>query len=230
VAGNNLLYSIIVTNVGPSDALGLVVTDSLPAEVWICLCLTLIMALFWGLLSWFFRTDMGMVMRITGNNPTMAGANGVNVNRMKIIGIALANGFVGISGGLVAQYQGFADIGMGIGTVVIGLASVIIGEAILRKRSIGIKILSVFVGSVIFRLMIAFALFIGMNPLDLKLLTALFVLLTLIASKSITGKRGLRGVWAPLGGRFTARKKLIAGLGTAAVIIIAAFIGKSTIY
>ena len=198
---------------------------NLPSEVWICLCLTLIMALFWGALSWFFRTDIGMTMRITGNNPTMAGANGVNVNRMKIFGIALANGFVGISGGLVAQYQGFADIGMGIGTVVIGLASVIIGEAVLRKRSIGIKILSVFIGSVIFRLMIAFALFVGMNPLDLKLLTALFVLLTLIVSKSIAGKRGLKGEGTPLNGRFAARKKLIVGFGTAAVVIIAAFIG-----
>ena len=197
---------------------------NLPPEIWICLCLVAIMTVFWGILSWFFRTDFGLAMRITGNNPIMAGANGINVNRMKVFGIALANGLVGISGGLVAQYQGFADIGMGIGTVVIGLASVIIGEAILRKRSMVIKILSVFVGSILFRLMIAFALFIGMNPLDLKLLTAAFVLLTLIASKFVSGEQGGTGRAALLKKRFLTGKRLMAG-AAAVVILIAAWAG-----
>jgi putative ABC transport system permease protein len=197
---------------------------NLPPEIWICLCLVVIMAVFGGILSWFFRTDFGLAMRITGNNPIMAGANGINVNRMKIFGIALANGLVGISGGLVAQYQGFADIGMGIGTVVIGLASVIIGEAILRKRSIGIKILSVFVGSVLFRLMIAFALFIGMNPLDLKLLTAAFVLVTLVASKFISGEQKGSGSAALLKKRFLTGKKLMAAAAVA-LVLMATFAG-----
>ncbi|MFH1137405.1 MAG: ABC transporter substrate binding protein [Pseudomonadota bacterium] len=196
----------------------------LPNEIWLCSCLAVIMTVFWGVLSRFFRTDFGLAMRITGNNPIMAGANGVNVNRMKIFGIALANGLVGVSGGLVAQYQGFADIGMGIGTVVIGLASVIIGEAVLRKRSIAVKVLSVFVGSILFRLMIAFALFIGMNPLDLKLLTAAFVLLTLIVSKLISGKQGGSGTAASLTKQFLTGKRLVA-VAAVAVVLIAAFSG-----
>lgn len=197
----------------------------LPSEIWICLCLAVVMAFLWITVSLFFKTDLGITMRITGNNPTMAGANGVNVNRMKMLGIALANGFVGISGALVAQYQGFADIGMGIGTVVIGLASVIIGEAVLKKRSIYFKILSVFIGSVIFRFMIAFALFVGMNPIDLKLLTALFVLVTLVVSKSVSGKKDVKGLIASLGKRTAGQKRTMLSIGAAVVILIAGFLG-----
>lgn len=197
----------------------------LPSEIWICLCLAVVMAFLWITVSLFFKTDLGITMRITGNNPTMAGANGVNVNRMKMLGIALANGFVGISGALVAQYQGFADIGMGIGTVVIGLASVIIGEAVLKKRSIYFKILSVFIGSVIFRFMIAFALFVGMNPIDLKLLTALFVLVTLVVSKSVSGKKDVKGLIASLGKKTAGQKRNMLSIGAAVVILIAGFLG-----
>jgi len=161
----------------------------MPQEVWICIMLSGTMILFWLAVSLFFKTDLGIAMRITGNNPTMAAAAGVNVNRMKMFGVALANGLVGIAGGLVAQYQGFADIGMGIGTVVIGLAAVIIGESVLKMRSMYARILSVIVGSVIFRMMIAVALYVGMNPIDLKLLTAAFVLITLVASKTLSAKR-----------------------------------------
>jgi putative tryptophan/tyrosine transport system permease protein len=160
----------------------------LPLEIWTGLIMCCIMAVFWLLISLFFKTDLGIAMRITGNNPTMAAANGVNVGLMTIFGVAIANGFVGVSGGLVAQYQGFADISMGIGTIVIGLAGVIIGESVFRIRSMWAKILSVIIGSVIFRFMIAVALFVGMNPIDLKLLMALFVLVVLIISKNITDK------------------------------------------
>ncbi|PKN22270.1 MAG: hypothetical protein CVU64_25105 [Deltaproteobacteria bacterium HGW-Deltaproteobacteria-21] len=197
----------------------------MPPEIWICLCLAIVMAFLWVAVSLFFKTDLGITMRITGNNPTMAGANGVNVNLMKMLGIALANGFVGVSGGLVAQYQGFADIGMGIGTVVIGLASVIIGEAVLKRRSIYIKILSVFIGSIIFRFMIAFALFVGMNPIDMKLLTAIFVLLTLVASKSVSGKKGMKGSIDSLRKRVAAQNKIVLSTGAAIVILVGGFIG-----
>ncbi|MBW1801499.1 MAG: hypothetical protein JRJ85_12320, partial [Deltaproteobacteria bacterium] len=156
-------------------------------EIWTCLCLLLLMVLFWVIAGLFFKTDIGISMRMTGNNPTMASSTGVNVNGMKILGVSLANGLVGISGGLVAQYQGFADIGMGIGTIVIGLAAVIIGESILRIRSMYAVVASVIIGSVVFRLMIAVALYVGMNPIDLKLLTAVFVLLTLIVSRRFAG-------------------------------------------
>jgi len=202
-------------------------------EIWICMVLICFMAVFWLAVSVFLKTDLGIAMRVTGNNPDMASANSINVNRMTIFGVALANGMVGISGGLVAQYQGFADIGMGIGTIVIGLAAVIIGESVLRIRSMYAKILSVILGSIIFRLMIAFALYVGMNPIDLKLLTALFVLITLIVSKTVAGgestfikktKEIIR--------YFLSKRTLAYGLG-AIVVVAAAFIvytqsGKTT--
>jgi len=159
------------------------------AEIWTCLVLVAVMAAFWLAITLFLKTDLGIAMRATGNNPVMASANGVNVGWMTIFGVAVANGMVGVSGGLVAQYQGFADIGMGIGTVVIGLAAVIIGESVLRLNSLWAKVASVVIGSVIFRLIIAFALYVGMNPIDLKLLTAVFVFFTLVTSKYLAGRK-----------------------------------------
>jgi putative ABC transport system permease protein len=164
------------------------INPGLHPEIWIALVLAGVMILFWLLMAWFFRTDLGMAMRVTGNNPVMAAANGIDVGRMTRFGVALANGFTGISGALVAQYQGFADIGMGIGTVVIGMAAVIIGESLIRHRAMLARVLSVIIGAVLFRFMIAFALWVGMNPIDLKLLTALFVLLTLVFSKIFSGR------------------------------------------
>jgi putative ABC transport system permease protein len=160
----------------------------LPDEIWLCLTFAVVVALFWIIISIFYRTDLGVTMRATGNNPTMAGALGVNVNAMKTFGISLSNGLVGISGSFVAQYQGFADIGMGIGSIVFSLASVIIGESVLRMRSIYAKFLSAVIGSVIFRLMIALALYVGMNPIDLKLITAVFVLIVLVAPNIVSRK------------------------------------------
>lgn len=160
-------------------------------EIWFAIIMFAVIIVVWFFMSKLFMTDLGITFRATGDNKTMTSASGINVNRMEIFGIAISNGLVGISGGLVAQYQGFADIGMGIGTVVIGLASVIIGEAILRIRSIYAMVFSAIVGSIVFRLMIAFALFAGMDPIDLKLLTALFVLLTLFITKMI-GKKEVR--------------------------------------
>ncbi|UCC38999.1 MAG: hypothetical protein JSV96_14485 [Candidatus Aminicenantes bacterium] len=194
-------------------------------EIWICICLFIVMLLFWIIVSLFFRTDFGIRMRATGNNPIMASATGVNVNRMTVFGVALANGLVGTSGSLIAQYQGFADIGMGIGTVVIGLASVIIGESILRSRSIYVKICSAIVGSVIFRFMIAFALYVGMNPLDLKLLTAIFVLVTLVISKTVTGKEK-RKVRLPAWMTYiNQRKKMFTSSCVVVIIIFAVIFG-----
>jgi len=125
------------------------VNPGLPYEIWFCIVFCAVILVFWALVSLFFRTDFGIAMRATGNNATMAGASGVNVNRIKIIGIALANGLVGISGSLVAQYQGFADIGMGIGSIVFGLAAVIIGESVVRTMSLYGRVLSVIAGSIV---------------------------------------------------------------------------------
>jgi putative ABC transport system permease protein len=194
-----------------------------PQEIWIAVCLFIVMGLFWLLVSLFFKTDFGIRMRGTGNNASMASATGVNVNRMKILGVALANGFVGISGCLVAQYQGFADIGMGIGTVVIGLAAVIIGESVLRSRSISVKVLSAILGSVIFRFMIAFALYVGMNPIDLKLLTAVFVLLTLVVSKAVARKEKRKArlsVWITSG---RTRKAVVGSVAVVIAVIVIIF-------
>jgi putative ABC transport system permease protein len=143
----------------------------------------------------------------------MASAAGINVDRVKIFGVAIANGLVGISGGLVAQYQGFADIGMGIGTVVTGLASVIIGESILTKHSVYVWIASAVMGSVIFRFMIAIALYAGMDPVDLKLLTAIFVLITLAVTAKIAKGAG------------KVRKKHLATAAVAAAILLGVFAG-----
>jgi putative ABC transport system permease protein len=162
------------------------INPGLPPEIWLCLVFSAVILLFWALISLFFRTDFGIAMRAVGNNPAMAGASGINVNGLKTVGIALANGFVGISGSLVAQYQGFADVGMGIGSVVFGLAAVIIGESVVRSRSVYGKVSSVIIGSLTFRLLVAFALYVGLNPVDLKLITAGFVLLILIAPKIIS--------------------------------------------
>jgi putative ABC transport system permease protein len=133
------------------------------------------------LLYWFFRTQLGTAMRASGDNAQMMGALGVSVETLTIIGLAMSNGLIALSGALVAQYQGFADVQMGIGIIVLGLASVIIGEALVGSRSLGLLITGAIMGSVLFRLLVAVALRWGLNPNDLKLITAMFVFLALIA-------------------------------------------------
>jgi putative ABC transport system permease protein len=137
-------------------------------------------ALAGGILRWFFRSHFGTAMRATGNNQNMIRALGVNTDWMIILGLGLANGMIGLSGSLLAQYQGFADAQMGIGMLVWGLASVIIGEALINTRSVGLLITGAIMGSVFFRILVAIALRLGMNPNDLKLITAVFVLIALV--------------------------------------------------
>jgi putative ABC transport system permease protein len=136
-------------------------------------------------LYWFFRTELGTAMRAAGDNAQMIRALGVNVERYRIMGLALSNGLVGLSGALLAQYQGFADAQMGIGMVVWGLASVIIGESLTGSRSLGLAIYGAIAGSVLFRLLVAIALRWGLNPNDLKLVTALFVLAALVLPQGL---------------------------------------------
>lgn len=119
-------------------------------------------------------------MRATGDNPQMICALGVSVDFIIILGLALSNGLIALSGALLAQYQGFADVQMGIGMVVWGLASVIIGEALVGTKKIGLLITGAVMGSVLFRLLVAIALRWGLNPNDLKLITALFVFAALV--------------------------------------------------
>jgi len=137
---------------------------------------------FLGLLLYlFFRTNLGTAMRATGDNPQMIRALGVSVDFIIILGLALSNGLIALSGSLLAQYQGFADVQMGIGMVVWGLASVIIGEALVGSSRIGLLITGAVIGSVLFRLLVAIALRWGLNPNDLKLITAGFVFVALVA-------------------------------------------------
>jgi len=145
-----------------------------------------------GILYVFFRTDLGTAMRATGNNQQMIRALGVNVGAMITLGLALSNGLIGLAGAMLAQYQGFADVQMGIGMVVWGLASVIIGEALVGSTHIGFVITGAVMGSVLFRLLVAIALRAGLNPNDLKLITAVFVFVALVLPDLLGRLRGGR--------------------------------------
>ena len=139
----------------------------------------LFVALLLSLIIYLLKTDFGIAMRATGNNPIMTKAMGVNNDRIKIIGLAMANGLTATSGFLVAQYQGFTDINMGIGIVITGLGSVLIADAIRTWtgiRRIGRQIILVVIGCIVFQAVLAFTLSIGIDPNLLKMVTALFVL------------------------------------------------------
>ena len=131
------------------------------------------------IMYWFFGTVLGTAIRATGCNPQMARAQGINTNVMVILGLLISNGLVALSGALVAQSNGFADVGMGTGTIVIGLASVIIGEVLFGTRSFKNWLISVVLGSVVYRAVIAIVLELGMPPNDLKLFTAVLVTIAL---------------------------------------------------
>jgi len=151
---------------------------------WVFLALFIITAfLIKVLLDCFLKTQIGFALRATGDNPEMARANGINTDTMKILGLSLSNGLIALSGALVAQYQGFADIGMGIGTIVAGLASVIIGEMMLGERSICMATFATLMGSFIYRLSIGIALRLGFAATDLKLLTTVLVIIALSTPK-----------------------------------------------
>jgi putative tryptophan/tyrosine transport system permease protein len=140
----------------------------------------LVAAVIGFLLFAFMRTNLGTAMRGTGDNQQMMKALGVNVDHMIVLGLGISNGLIGLSGALLAQYQGFADVQMGIGMVVLGLASVIIGEALVGSTNLGLMITGAIMGSLLFRLLVAIALRWGLNPNDLKLITAVFVFIALI--------------------------------------------------
>ena len=132
-----------------------------------------------GILYWFFGTEVGCAVRATGNNPQMARAQGINTNTMIILGLIISNGLVAFCGALIAQNQSFADVQMGIGSIVIGLASVIIGEVLFGKRSFINRLISLVLGAVTYRIIIALVLKMGMPANDLKLFTAITVAVAL---------------------------------------------------
>lgn len=133
-----------------------------------------------ALLYWFFGTELGCAMRATGNNEDMIRALGANTKITKIIALALSNGLVGLSGALVAQQQKYADVGMGTGAIVIGLAAIVIGDVLMgRARSFWAKLLSAVIGSVVYFVIRALVLRLGLDANDMKLFSAIFVALAL---------------------------------------------------
>lgn len=128
---------------------------------------------------WFFGTEIGAAVRATGNNPNMIRANGIDTDATVILGLLLSNALVAVSGALIGQDNGFADVGMGTGTIVIGLASVIIGEVLFGTRDFFNWLVSVVLGSIVYRVVIAVVLQMGMPPNDLKLFTAALVAIAL---------------------------------------------------
>lgn len=177
-------YSLIVTS--KTDLLGYTILKC-----------AIIVAVLIAVLYWFFGTEMGHSIRATGNNLTMARSNGINTDSRKIIGLILSNGIVAMSGGLLAQFSGAADINMGRGAIVIGLAAVIIGEVILGKLidNFAWKLVCVVVGGIVYYIVIALVLKMGLEANDLKLLSAVVVAVFLAVpywkSKISFGKKNI---------------------------------------
>jgi putative ABC transport system permease protein len=145
-------------------------------------------------LHWFLRTDIGLALRATGNNEQMVRGLGGDTNLTIILGVSISNGLVALAGGLIAQNQGFSDVGMGLGMIILGLASVIIGEGIFRPRNTTTILLAVIGGTFAYRLFIGIALRLGLPPANLKLITAILVIVAL-AIPLIQKK--LRHEWLP---------------------------------
>ncbi|MFB9775706.1 ABC transporter permease [Brevibacterium otitidis] len=151
--------------------------------------------------DWFLTTNLGLAIQATGNNKEMIRSLGVNTDNTTILTLALSNGLVAACGAIIAQYQGFADIAMGVGLILVGLASVIVGQALLGSRTIVIASFAAILGSVIYRLIIFYAMRYGLNPNDMKAVTAILVVAALLLPrwgllKKIPSLRG-RGNRAP---------------------------------
>lgn len=145
----------------------------------------------------FLHTQVGLAMRATGDNEQMIRTLGVNTDNMTVLGLGISNALVALSGALVAQHQGFADIGMGIGMIVAGLAAIIIGETLLKARSVGMNTLAAILGSIVYRLIITVGLWLGLAPTDLKMATGVMVILALgfpALKKEKEEKLHLRGI------------------------------------
>jgi len=150
-------------------------------------------------LNWFLRTEIGLALRATGDNEQMVRGLGADTNKNVLLGCSLSNGLVALAGSLVTQNQGFSDVGMGIGMIVMGLASVIIGEGVFRPRGITSILLATIGGTFLYRLFINIALRLGMPPGDLKLVTAVLVVIVLAVPYI---RKKMRGEWVPPASRW----------------------------
>jgi len=155
------------------NRLGFALADNKLSTIFIAFAFLAVAAL---ALVWFFRTDLGLAVRATGQNEAMILSLGVDIDRTKMVGLALSNGFIALSGALIAQNHGFADIGMGISILVTGAAAVLIGEAIFGDRTIAWWVFAAIVGVVIYSLLQAVAFRVGLNAIDLRLVTAVLLL------------------------------------------------------
>ncbi|WP_136089194.1 ABC transporter permease [Auritidibacter ignavus] len=184
------LYSINLRIMGHQANVPLLGTETIftwmgpYARTWVSILILLVVVLVIKLiLDWFLSTDLGLALQATGNNESMVRSFGVSTDTMKIIGLAVSNGLVGLCGAVVAQSQGSADISMGIGLILVGLASVILGQALFGQRNVFIATTAVVVGSILYRLAIQGALELGLNPNDMRLISALIVIAALLLPK-----------------------------------------------
>jgi len=161
--------------------------------------LLIVVAIVFLFLYWFLRTEIGLMLRATGDNEQMVRSLGGDTNKAVLLGCSVSNGLVALAGALIAQNQGFSDVGMGIGMIVIGLAALIIGEALFRARGIAWVLLACLGGAFVYRLFLIVALRLGMNPGDLKLITAVLVVIAL--GLPFIVKR-IRGEWLPPAARW----------------------------
>jgi putative ABC transport system permease protein len=181
---------------GPSDGFELLRWDIRRRDAVNLAAAAVLVALVAWVLWHFLRTSLGTAMRATGDNPRMIRALGVDVGRMVTVGLMMSNALVALSGAMLAQYQGFSDVQMGTGMIVTGLASVILGQALVGSGGLGLAICGAVMGSLLFRLMVALALRWGLNPNDLKLITAAFVFAALVLPGAFAGRlraRPMRG-------------------------------------
>jgi len=147
-----------------------------------------------AILNWFLHTEIGLALRATGENQQMVRGLGGDTNMTTILGVSISNGLVALSGAVIAQNQGFSDVGMGIGMIILGLASVIIGEGILRPKNVTAILLAVVGGAFIYRLFIGVALRLGLPPTNLKLITAVLVIIALAVPYV---QKKIRHEWMP---------------------------------
>ena len=182
---------------GPIEILRILGRDTRYSEAITLAAIGILVAVLASLLRAFLRTSLGTAMRATGDNPRMIRSLGVDVGWMITVGLIMSNSLVALSGAILAQYQGFADIQMGIGIIVSGLASVILGQALIGSGGLGLSICGAVLGSLLFRLMVALALNFGLDPRDLRLVTAGFVLAALVIPKMFAGRKRSASV-APL--------------------------------
>lgn len=146
-----------------------------------------------AVLYWFFGTEIGCCIRATGNNAAMVRAQGVNTDKVTILGLAISNGLIAMSGALVTQSQGYADVSMGVGAIVIGLASIIIGEVIFTKaRNFAMKLMAIMAGTIVYRIIIAVVLQLGLDTDYMRLLTAVVVAVALSMPILKNNKIGFR--------------------------------------